>query len=503
MGDHNGYQRPDYGPDRSPRFAASSAGVSRHGVWVTSHVGQAHSSGMTVWPAPQAEAGARGARDAGAAFWVRPGTGYQLLMVVAAAHVGVGLLCAIVGALVWSFGRPIEALPASVAAIGAAVAVVGALTFELARAAGPRASLAARVLAPGVDLLAAGVVLGLLGDVPLALLLFVVPALLGTLLLSWRSGAALAAVSVACFMGMSTLRPGTALEAWVPETLALAGMTALTVLCVGAYTAALADVSKMLRAQVATLRGQREIQSAEQQRLLETLNLLEDGQARLERERVLVNQQIADVAGAARRLAEGDVDAARALQPGMFGPLESARMALQRLSLYVGMDARSRSTAQAQQRTLEALMAGIREQTHVLAATDLALRELGSSANELVAEVQVIERGSGELPGIDRHQLFRVMRGMEQHAMTQASSTALLGSRLAQLRTRQSQLESEMRRLSQLLAGQQEWERSGLYRGLAGTQPLSRAFGASGMIPPESLSEQGSWLHGGDVQGTR
>jgi hypothetical protein len=88
--------------------------------------------------------------------------------------------------------------------------------------------------------------------------------------------------------------------------------------------------------------------------------------------------------------------------------------------------------------------------------------------------VQLIERGSGELPGLDRRQLFQVMRGMEQRALAQASNTAILGARLAQLRTRQSEMEADLRRLSnlgQLPGGQLEWEHSGPHRGSIGAPP--------------------------------
>jgi hypothetical protein len=359
------------------------------------------------------------------------------------------------------------------ALIGAIVAVAGAIAFELARAWGPRAALTARVLLPALDLVVAGVLLRLLDNSALTLMLFVVPALTAALLLSWRSGAVLAAISVSCFAAMNVLGPGQPLEQWATETLALAAVVTIIVLSVGVYAAVLDGVRAALHANITVMRGQRETQAAEQQRLLETLNLLEDAQARLEHERVLVNQQIAEVATTTHRLADGDLSALHALQPGLFGPLEAVRAALARVSLRLEMSTGALNAAQEQRRTLEAVLAANREQAQLLAATDAALRALGVSANELVAEVQVVERGSGELPGIDRRQLFQVMRAMEQRAMAQASNTAMLGGRLAQLRTRQSELDADLRRLTRLsqpTGNQPEWERSGLYSRQAGAQ---------------------------------
>ncbi|MGH2517763.1 MAG: hypothetical protein ACRDHP_19115, partial [Ktedonobacterales bacterium] len=332
-------------------------------------------------------------------------------------------------------------------------------------------ALAARVLLPVVDLAAAVCLFWLLGDSAPTMLLFVLPALVAALLLSWRSGAVCAAASVACFAGLSALRWEMSLAQVALETLALAAAVAAVVLGAGAYAAILAGVQTSLRAELALVRGQRETQAAEQQRLLETLNLLEDAQARLERERMQVNQQIAEVASTAHRLADGDLGAIRALQPGLFGPLEAVRGALGRLSLRLARSAGTQSSAREQARSLETVMAANREQAQLLAATDSALRTLGATANELVAEVQVVQRGSGELPGIDRRQLFQLLRGMEQRAMVQASNTAMLGARLAQLRTRQSEMDAELRqvnRLSQPLGGQPAWENSGLYRQAAG-----------------------------------
>jgi hypothetical protein len=158
----------------------------------------------------------------------------------------------------------------------------------------------------------------------------------------------------------------------------------------------------------------------------------------------------------------------------MFGPLDAVRAALGRLSLRLVMGLAPAASTRERQQALETALAASREQAHLLAATDTALHTLGVSANELVAEVQVVERGSGELPGIDRRRLFQVMRTMEQRALAQASNTAMLGARLAQLRSRHSEIEAELRRLSSLSQQPEnrlEWERSGFYGQPAQTQP--------------------------------
>ena len=461
MGEHS------RGQGQGPAFSRSAYGIPFHESWGSSWSGAASASSIRSRQAPgPLPEDAQIADPARADFWARRGAGYRLLVVIAAAHVGAGLLGAIASALTWFLARPAVVLPALAAVLAALVAVSGAVAFELARSWGPRAASAARLLLPAVDLAAAAMMLWLLGDSALTVLLFVPPALVAALLFSWRSGTVFAAIGGACFAAMNALLPSLPLDRWATETLALAGVLAAIVLGVGVYAAVMNGVQAGLRAEIAQLRRQRETQAAEQQRLLETLNLLEDAQARLERERVQVNQQIAEVAGTVYRLVDGDQSAIHALKPGMFGPLESVRVALGRMTLRLGMGTGSPHGGQEQRRAIEAALDANRDQSQLLAAADTALRTLGASANELVAEVQVVERGSGELPGIDRHKLFQVLRSVEQRALAQASNTAFLGARFVQLRTRQSELEVELQRLnrlSQSKGSRQEWEHSGLH----------------------------------------
>jgi hypothetical protein len=71
-----------------------------------------------------------------------------------------------------------------------------------------------------------------------------------------------------------------------------------------------------------------------------------------------------------------------------------------------------------------------------------------------VAEVQALEQSTGSVSGTHDLRLASGLRRIEQSAMTQASNTAMLGARLAQLSARQSSLEAELRRLSHALADQ-------------------------------------------------
>jgi hypothetical protein len=154
------------------------------------------------------------------------------------------------------------------------------------------------------------------------------------------------------------------------------------------------------------------------------------------------------------RLGEGDTTAWRVLHANGYGPVKTLAGALGRMGQHLAqLHEQHAHHTSAHQRALEAVAGATREQGQLIALTDNALRELGTAANELVAEVQRLERGSGELPGVDRRVLFQSLRGIEQHVLTQASDTAMLGARLAQLRARQAEIEGSMRHLARAGAG--------------------------------------------------
>ncbi len=389
---------------------------------------------------------------AGRHFWTRDGAGHSVLVSLAVAHGAAGLFGAAAGALVWYFVSPADLLPALTALAGVLVAIAGAVVFELARSPRPGITLVGRLLLPLADLLAAGAALWLLGNREFAALLFLVPICVAAIMLSWRGGALIAALSVATFTALSALRTGTLLETWLPQALALMGVAVLLAVCLGAFSGQMAEYAAVQAQRIADLSDQRDQQAAERQHMLASLTQLEEAQALLEQERLLINQQLAELAGVSQRLGEGDLAAVRGLRSGMYGPLDTLASALVRLSQQVGSMRGQQQQFTAQQRAIEAVTESARAQAQLLAVTDAALRELGAAANGLVAEVQRLERGSGELPGVDRHVLFGAMRGLEQQALALASNTAMLGARLAQLQARQSELEVEVRRASQMAA---------------------------------------------------
>lgn len=414
-------------------------------------------------------------------FWTQPASGGAILRGFSAAHMGGGLLAAC-GMLAWLAVAPMTSGVMLVAALGAVVAGAGLLAFELGRG-GPQSALAARVILPLVDLVVGCAALWALGMQGYTPLLFLVPVCVATLLFSWRGGLVVAALALVAFAALSTFRLGSALEAWAPETIALAAVMALLVLCQGVYVSRLSGHVAALREQITLLERERDLRTAEQHRLLETVSLLEDARGRVERERAQLHGQIMDVASVARRVTAGDHAAAQSLRPGMYGPVDVLAGALARLTQQVGAVSSLRMHVRAQQRTLDALSATMSGQAQLLDTADAALRELGDEANRLVAEVQVVERGSGELPGVDRHALFRALRGVEQRAIAQASNTALLSARMTQLRERQTELESERRRLDQLTAAARAFETSGIISTSAST-PVAAA--SSGPIPSRS-----------------
>lgn len=379
-------------------------------------------------------------------FWQRPGGGYNIVTGIAVAHGAAGIFGAVAGALIWYFVAPLALLPVVAAVAGLAVAVAGAFAFELARASRAEVVLVARLLPPLADLLACGAVLWLVGDREFIVLLFIVPSCVAALLLSWRGGAVVALLSVSMYGLINGLQNTASPDLWVPRALALAAVSALVTLCVGVFAQQLSEISAQQQQRIVLLTDEHDSEIAQRQRLLEGINALEEAQGRLEQERMRINQQLAEVAGAARRLSEGDLDGTRGLQPGMYGPLDVLAGMLVRLGQQMSMMLGLRQQLAAQQQAMDALREAMRGQARLLVGAEGALRELNTSARTLVAEVQVVERGSGELLGVDRHSIFQAMHAIEQHAITQASHTAMLEARLSHLRARQSELEAGISR---------------------------------------------------------
>lgn len=88
----------------------------------------------------------------------------------------------------------------------------------------------------------------------------------------------------------------------------------------------------------------------------------------------------------------------------------------------------------------------LREQGRLLTAADALLRDLGVRANELVAAAREAGREAsapheGQPPALDT-----ALRDIERLARDQSAGAATLGSRLAQLLVRQSDLDAALRR---------------------------------------------------------
>ena len=406
---------------------------------------------------------------------------------LAVAHVMAGLCGALIGVAVFiAASQTATPLVGVVAGIG--VALIGAVAFLLAGT--PRQDIQrfVRLLLPMVDVIVCVAVLAQMGPSALSLMLFLTPACVATVALSWRSGAAVTALDIALFIVVNVLR-GPVMDSWVPYALLLAGVSSLLAFAYGVFAAQMTLGLETLQRQSDRLRAQRDQQHAEQQRLLDGLNLMEETQARLEQERALVNAQLAELTTVAYRMAEGDASAARVLRPGMSGSLDVLSGALLRLSQQLS----GTLAAQQQKRQLDMLTAALRDQTAMLVAAETTLRDLNASAHTLVGEVQRVERGSGELPGLHPHALFQALRGVEQRAIEQAANTGVLSSRMAQLRGRQAELEAEARRASQALA------ESGVGGAFSGSYPgvSMGGFGSSGLYGREAVSVPAtpSWPH--------
>jgi hypothetical protein len=396
---------------------------------------------------------------ASARYWTRQGGGHPILTAIAIAHVIAGMTGVLVGLLVWWLAMPDALLPLVAAGAALLAGLAGAVTFELARFSRPGVALAARVLLVTADLVACGSLLWLAGASGFVPLLFLVPVVVGTLLFPPRGALAVAILVPLTFAGICFARASLAVagwlpspldaDVWLPEAGALAGVALLLCSCCGQLPQSAAAGFALVFQRIEELISQRAALRSEQQRLIEAMRTLEDTQARLNQERLLMNRQVLDSARVVERLGEGDTIAWRSLHANGYGPIQTLAGALGRLGQQLAtLHGQQHHHTTAQQRALESVAGATREQGQLIALTDNALRELGTAANELVAEVQRLERGSGELPGVDRRVLFQSLREIEQHVLTHASDTAMLGARLAQLRARQAEIEASMRHLA-------------------------------------------------------
>lgn len=401
---------------------------------------------------------------AGERYWTRQGGGRAILAAISLAHVIAGMAGVVVGLLVWWLVMPNALLPLVAGGAALLAGLAGAVSFELARFSPPGVALAARVLLVGADVLACGALLWLIGAGDFVPLLFLVPVVMGALLFPSRGAFAVAVLIPMAFAAICFIRGSFAITGWLPDPLGpavwlpeagmLAGLSLLLTACCGHVSHQTVHSFTLAFQRIETLIRQRSALRGEQQRLIEALHLAEDAQARLNQERLLINRQVLDAARVVERLGEGDTTAWRVLHANGYGPVKTLAGALGRMGQHVALlhEQHAHHTT-AHQRALESVAGATREQGQLIALTDNALRELGTAANELVAEVQRLERGSGELPGVDRRVLFQALREIERHVLAHASDTAMLGARLAQLRARQSEIEGSMRHLARANAG--------------------------------------------------
>lgn len=377
-------------------------------------------------------------------FWTAHGKGLAILSVAALAQAAAGLAGVVSFALVWYLAAPREnfTLPLLASALAAAA---GGVSYPLIRSENAQSILFVRGWLPLVDLVVASMLLWALPRFELAPALFVVPIVLAALLLSWRAGALFATLAVATFGTISVLRLGLDYELWAAQTIGLGIVAGIIAAVTGIVWQRIERASDALLREWARLRDDLTRKEAAQRRLIEHINTLEDGQLRLEQERVQMNIQIAELATAAQRIAQGDSGAIRIIRPGLIGPMESLGGWLTRLAQQVSGYPAAQQQAQTYRQTLERLDETIREQERLLDQTQRALHALAASANEHVAYIQRLQRGSGELPGINRHALFAQMQGIEQNALTQASDTAMLGARIQQLQAQNDLLRQRLR----------------------------------------------------------
>lgn len=473
------------------RYDGQDAARSAIGAW-TARGGSGSLSKGSVSVGPASGVLRAGAHIAGDEAREEHSASIATVRWLAVGHLVAGLCGALAALVVWLMAKSSAPLVGVVA--GLAVALAGVVAFLLVGVARAETRRAVRLLLPLVDVAACVMVLARTGPGALTLALFLTPACVATVALTWRSGAAITALDIALFVVVNVLRDPV-MDRWAPEAVLLAGVSSLLAFAFGVFAAQMARGMEILERQNGRLRAQRDQQNAEQQRLLEGLNLMEETQARLEQERALVNAQIAELTTIAYRLAEGDLNVARVLRPGMSGSLDVLSGALLRLSHQLSGALGAQQTTLAQKRHLDILAASLRDQTALLMAAETTLRDLGASAQALVGEVQRVERGSGELPGLDRSALFQALRGVEQRAMEQAANTGVLSSRLAQVRGRQTELEAEARQAAQAMT-ESAFNPAMSYGGSYPGVPAS-GFDSSGLYAREAMVAPAtpSWPH--------
>jgi hypothetical protein len=378
------------------------------------------------------------ASAAATSWWATTYEGYMLLRRLALAHLIVGVCVAL--ALMWQIWN--AAGPVLMLAVGLIVAIGGTLALVLSHLDRPAPLLWARLSLVIVDLGAAGGILWLRGGEGSTLLALLPPIALAIAFFAERGGALATMLAALIFVAVKSGRDAS-ISGWMPSLLVFLGVAVVVVAFLGMYSAQITETNDNLRWLLTDARATIERLQGNLHELLMRLRSVEQAQEPLLHERARLGDAASDLTMLTLRLAQGDASALQTLQtlrPGAYGPLAELASALARLSrMSAGSGLPPSSTA------ITALDTPIRAQSHALASLDVVARSLCVGANELVMEAESL--GSGI--GLDSSgQAMQALWQLEQHLRTQATDMALLGTRLAEIRTSQENLEAVLARAS-------------------------------------------------------
>ena len=388
----------------------------------------------------------------------RPHAGGATVGAVAFAQMVASLAWTALALVIWYFAMPSATRLTMFALCGAVIAAGSALSMELARGARGTRLRVARLLLPVVDFIAAAGAFWLLAGDSSALLLWLVPTWLATVLIGWRVGTIAAAASELAAVAMWLALGGAPGGAWLVGALQLALVLALVVGGLAAYARHVQGARADLLARLRQAESRRESAEGDCARLRDGVRLLERTQVRLEQERQTLDRQTSEMAHIVRRLADGDRQGARQRLTQVMAASGPIGQALADLAVGLNWLAHQEPTPAIpdqyvlrQLRQAQGVSQLLGEQTRLLNATDLALSDQAAVANQLVSAIQLLAHGAGGAAGQpegDRQQIYRTIHEIEQVALGHASSTAMLGARMAQMRQRQNELDAHMRGLA-------------------------------------------------------
>lgn len=390
------------------------------------------------WDTSWSREAAPTASAAATSWWTTTYEGYTLLRRLALAHLIVGVCVAL--ALTWQIWN--AAGPVQMLAVGLIVAIGGTLALVLSHLDRPAPLLWARLSLIIVDLGAAGGILWLRGGEGSTLLALLPPIALAIAFFAERGGALATVLAALMFVAVNSGRD-TSISRWMPSLLVFLGVAVVVVAFLGMYSAQITETNDNLRWLLTDARATIERLQGNRHELLMRLRSVEQAQEPLLHERARLGDAASDLTMLTLRLAQGDASALQTLQtlrPGAYGPLAELASALARLSrMSAGSGHPPAITA------LTTLDTPIRAQSQALASLDAVARSLCVGANELVMEAESLGSGVG-LDGSG--QAIQALWQLEQHLRAQATDMALLGTRLAEIRTSQENLEAVLAQAS-------------------------------------------------------